>query len=229
MVRTYQDDVLKYGRTREYAINDIGDGLSNIVENEDALETVGTRFGTEHVMGDCVLECDATAAGTTVTISHPSGAPSQFYFIAPKVFVATDTYRFQAGTESPVTLSITDSVNAPLRNGAWVQGAVVALTRQGNAAYTNISDKSFTVNTVLSVQSWAGASPPYTIQNHTVNGVTATSNGFTSVAQTATPQQADVARGASLRVTGQGQNRLSIAADSEKPTVDIPISTVIVR
>lgn len=133
-LRTYEDDVLQLGRQREYTISDAGNGYSNIIENTEALQFVGSTFGKENAMGDMVLECSATASGSSVTIAHPSGIPNCFWFVAPKDYVKSDIYTFSGGLES-TTLTMLDCSGMALNSGSWSSGAIVMILQQSGKAY----------------------------------------------------------------------------------------------
>lgn len=82
------------------------------------------------------------------------------------------------------------------------------------------------VHGVLLAAAWIGADAPYT-QELAVVGLSSTQNGSISIEQDATAAQRKAARDAILSVTGQDDNKLIISADGEKPTVDIPVVTVL--
>lgn len=78
------------------------------------------------------------------------------------------------------------------------------------------------VNVTLMAAGWAGASAPYT---QTVNVdflMIEDQEGDLVIAKTATAAQREAQRSARLRVTGQTTSTITVAADAEKPTVDIP-------
>lgn len=79
------------------------------------------------------------------------------------------------------------------------------------------------VTAKLSHSNWSGSEAPYT-QSVTINGMTDTTPGIARVNyQTATVAQRNEARKAMLCLTSQGTDTVTITADGEKPTVDIPI------
>lgn len=85
---------------------------------------------------------------------------------------------------------------------------------------------SNSVSGTLATASWAGSSAPYT-QTLTVTGLGATQNGSISVAQSATADQRAAASKAKLSVTGQAAGSLTITADGTKPTIDIPVTVIL--
>ncbi len=79
---------------------------------------------------------------------------------------------------------------------------------------------------VLLAAAWKGAEAPYT-QELVVDGLLEEQNGNISIGQTATVVQRKAARDAILSITGQADGKLTITADGEKPSVDIPVVTVL--
>ena len=69
---------------------------------------------------------------------------------------------------------------------------------------------------------WAGTAAPYT-QAVTITGMTATKNGIIGLAPTATAAERAAARAASLMLTSQGADTITVTADGDKPTIAIPI------
>lgn len=69
---------------------------------------------------------------------------------------------------------------------------------------------------------------PYYTQTLTAEGVTVNRNGFVGISDTATREQYNAALSAILRKTAQGNGTLEITANGEKPTVDIPITVILI-
>ncbi len=88
------------------------------------------------------------------------------------------------------------------------------------------ADHSEGVPGVLLAAAWDGTEAPYT-QELAVNGLLSTQNGNIAIGQTATRVQRKAARDAILSVTGQSDGKLMITADGDKPSVDIPVATVL--
>lgn len=82
------------------------------------------------------------------------------------------------------------------------------------------------VQGVLLASAWDGTKAPYT-QEIIVSGLRHAQNGNISIGQSATHAQRLAARSASLSVTGQTDGKLIITADGSKPSVDIPVVTVL--
>lgn len=85
--------------------------------------------------------------------------------------------------------------------------------------------KSSSLSVTLCVDDWIGNESPYS-QTVEVIGLKAEQNGTVSVAQTANKEQREAARAAMLSVTGQYDNEIIISADGDLPTIDIPVSII---
>ena len=88
------------------------------------------------------------------------------------------------------------------------------------------ANSSVAIYTTLLASAWAGVNAPFT-QELTVEGLTATHNGVNDVAHDATTLQREIAREAMLSVVGQADGTLTIAADGELPTSDIPVYIIL--
>ena len=82
------------------------------------------------------------------------------------------------------------------------------------------------VSATLAAASWSG-SGPYT-QSVTVAGMTSAKKAVVGLAQTATSAQYEAALDALLRVTSQGTNTITVTAEGDKPSVNLPILVEIV-
>lgn len=88
------------------------------------------------------------------------------------------------------------------------------------------ASKSRTVDSVLLAEAWSGSAPTYT-QTISVSGLSAEQNGTISLPHTTTSAQRDAARAAILSVVGQSDGSLTIAADGDKPSIDIPVCIIL--
>lgn len=89
---------------------------------------------------------------------------------------------------------------------------------------TSKANVSTTVAVTLSASDWSGS----TSIVKTVSGVTATNNVSVGLSQSATKEQLEAFGAAMIWCTSQGANALTFAALSgEAPTVDLPITVVI--
>ena len=68
---------------------------------------------------------------------------------------------------------------------------------------------------------WTGTGP--FMQAVTIAGMTATKNGIIGLAPTATAAERTAAKAASLMLTSQDTNTITITADGDKPTIALPI------
>lgn len=74
----------------------------------------------------------------------------------------------------------------------------------------------------LSSGSWSNKT--YTLS---VSGLTATQDGVIGISKTATQTQADAARDAFIRISGQAAGSITLTADGDVPTVDIPVDLIL--
>lgn len=89
------------------------------------------------------------------------------------------------------------------------------------------ANRSIVVAAVLLASAWIGNKAPFS-QELNVEGMTETQNGIISVAQSASAGQRNAARNATLCLIGQSAGKLVVAADGDKPDVNIPVSIVLV-
>lgn len=87
--------------------------------------------------------------------------------------------------------------------------------------------KSTSIDVVLSASAWVGSQAPF-IQEISIDGLTEDHNGTASIASSATMEQRLIAREAAMSVTGQRDGVLVISADEFVPSVDIPITVVLI-
>lgn len=87
---------------------------------------------------------------------------------------------------------------------------------------------SGTLTKTIAASAWTGDAAPY-VARVSFNIMGMRQNGFLAVAQEATAEQREAARAALLSVTGRtpaSGNYLTITADGDKPTVDIPVTLI---
>lgn len=82
------------------------------------------------------------------------------------------------------------------------------------------------IETVLKSSEWSSGSTPY-VQTLSIEGMTSESNGIVGISQSAAFEQREIAREAILFVQSQGEDTLTIAADGDCPTADIPITIIL--
>lgn len=95
-----------------------------------------------------------------------------------------------------------------------------------DVALANKADHSDFVFDVLKSAAWDGSSPPFT-QTIQIEGLTAEQNGIIDVAQNITDEQFQVACDAKMRISKQTDGNLTVRADGDKPSCDIPVALMI--
>ena len=98
-------------------------------------------------------------------------------------------------------------------------------TSAHSALFSKKAAKSISLTGTLLASGWTATAPYSQILN--ITGITANSNGFIGVADSATRTQYEVAAMANLRKIAQNTNTVTIMAYGEKPNIDIPIEIVI--
>ena len=88
------------------------------------------------------------------------------------------------------------------------------------------ANSSVAIYATLLASAWVGVNAPFT-QELAVEGLTTSQNGVIDVAHDATTLQREIAREAMLSVVGQADGTLTIAADGELPTSDIPVYIIL--
>lgn len=111
-----------------------------------------------------------------------------------------------------------------------VEDMQAALDQKANASIS-IEAVLYTVigegDTATSAWAGDGATEPYT-QTIQVDGLTSASNGTISISNSANAEQRNAARAALLAIQAQNDGELVIVADGELPTIDIPVTVVII-
>ena len=118
-----------------------------------------------------------------------------------------------------------EAVNQALQTHA--NAADIHTSAKEKAAWDGKANKPVTVSATLAAANWIGEDPPYT-QTTAVGGLALDADGVMGLAQTATAEQRMAAAAAMLSVTGQATGAVTVTADGAKPTVDIPISILVV-
>jgi hypothetical protein len=90
------------------------------------------------------------------------------------------------------------------------------------------AEESEVKTATLLATNWTGSSAPYT-QTVAITGITASSNGLVSLSQNTSLEEREAARNAMLSILNQDNNSVTIVADGDKPSIDIPITVVIVH
>lgn len=86
--------------------------------------------------------------------------------------------------------------------------------------------QSQSLSAVLESAQWIGAKAPYT-QTVLIEDLLYTHNGTIALSQEATEEERTEVRKAMLSVVGQANGSLVIAADGEVPTIDLPVTVML--
>ena len=89
------------------------------------------------------------------------------------------------------------------------------------------ANKSRAIQARLTRDNWAGSSTPYT-QIIFIDELSANQNGIISVSLDADLEARDAARNAMLSPTKQEDGKLTISADGDIPSVDIPVTILLI-
>ena len=74
---------------------------------------------------------------------------------------------------------------------------------------------------------WTGDAEPFTCTVN-INGITAKTNGIIGVPMAATEEQYAEAEECGLRITGQANGSITLAARFKKPTMELPFELIII-
>lgn len=122
----------------------------------------------------------------------------------------------ETGAETARNQAQTACVTATTKAGEAQQSADAAVD-----AAEAISAYGTSVDVVLTAAGWTGAHAPYT-QTVAVAGLLADSFGEIGLTQGATDAQRAAARAALLSIQSQADGAVTLIADGDKPTVDLP-------
>lgn len=88
------------------------------------------------------------------------------------------------------------------------------------------ANSSVTIEAILVASDWIGEVAPY-MQEIQIDGLTAEQNGTIAVSHSASSEQRAEAREAIMSITAQEDSKLTVSADGKMPTIDIPITIVL--
>lgn len=97
-----------------------------------------------------------------------------------------------------------------------------------NGISLDSTPKPLSVNASASLNNWSGSSAPYT-NSVTINGVTATNIVEVGLSSNANDDQVKACMAASIAKITQTNNGIVLYAYGTKPTVDIPLTCVIIN
>lgn len=132
------------------------------------------------------------------------------------------------------SMTLTDAQKLIVRTTIGAQLAIAAsglLKASGGVVSAAVAGTDYAVPVTelaatLAASGWTGAEPPYT-QTVSVTGMTAAKKAVAGLAMTATSEQHIAAAGALLRVTAQGTNTITVAAEGKVPEINLPIVIMI--
>lgn len=196
-------------------------------------------------MATIKLTVDSVVDGQSLTFKAPcDGAAVTGITIGSTTYTFKDAHRNDLGGMGNLFLTgayvkvVLDTTN----NYAYIQNAdtnkylennKVPTTRKVNgkalsaditltAADVNAAAKSSSVEVTLTSSAWSSGA-----QTVSVTGLGATQNGVVGVSKSATANQREAARAAALSVTAQAAGSLTITADGDVPTVNIPLTVTL--
>ncbi len=111
--------------------------------------------------------------------------------------------------------------SAPVQNSTNLitSGAVYSAT-------SVLAVKASYVNATLSASLWSGSSAPYTY-DLSVPGLKAAQVAELQIANGSTFAQRSAARDAMIDVSGQFDGAITLVADGDKPSIDIPVTIIL--
>ena len=144
------------------------------------------------------------------------------------------TYYIISGDGKHIALIIKDGVpldSLPANNAAFTPPSGMNSTTVQQAItelYNNMKNTHKSITAVAPSTNWAGSAAPYT-NNIAVAGVTANNIVEVGLSNSANDDQVKACMKASIAKIEQQNGRLILYAYGTKPTVDIPLSCVIVN
>lgn len=90
-------------------------------------------------------------------------------------------------------------------------------------ALSKKAELSKAINATLPMSGWTDGSAPYS-QVLIISGLKASQNGIISVSQNITSQQMEVVCAAGLNISSQSDGTITIVANGDRPTMDIPVT-----
>ena len=167
------------------------------------------------VSGAVVLELPegGVCTGTTVKFTAPCSCDQ----VTHGIYIDGNMYKVVDAMHNSLTGA----------SGVWQSGAVISVVLDCMNMWAILQTQPLTtirvIEATLSASKWNGSEAPYT-QTVAVDGMDGDTHGIARVNyQKATLDQRNAARYAMLCLTAQGTNTVTITADGECPTIDIPI------
>jgi hypothetical protein len=188
-------------------------------DNVDISVLNGNSDVIDAALGQAAICEVAGGTATAITLSNVSLVNGR-----SKSFIASADNSGAATTINAKSLYLPGTTNTPTLKAG--KAYTVWYNSTNSCFYLKVDAGNSVVSATLSSGSWSGSTAPYS-QAVTVNGVTASNNCIVSVAQGASAAQYEAASEAQMLPYSQSANTITIYAYGDKPTVNIPISVLI--
>lgn len=173
---------------------------------------------------DCTAVTGITIGSTTYTFKDAHGndlsGMGNLFLTGAYVKVVLDTTNNYAYIQNADTNKYLENNKVPTTRK--VNGKALSADITLTAADVNAAAKSSSVEVTLTSSAWSSGA-----QTVSVTGLGATQNGVVGVSKSATADQREAARAAALSVTAQAAGSLTITADGDVPTVNIPLTVTL--
>lgn len=173
---------------------------------------------------DCTAVTGITIGSTTYTFKDAHGndlnGMGNLFLTGAYVKVVLDTTNHYAYIQNADTNKYLENNKVPTTRK--VNGKALSADITLTASDVGAASGSTSVNATLTASGWSSFK-----QTISVPGLGATQNGIIGLAQSATSTQRKAAREAGLNVVAQAAGSLTVEVDGYLPTVDIPITVIL--
>lgn len=173
---------------------------------------------------DCTAVTGITIGSTTYTFKDAHGndlsGMGNLFLTGAYVKVVLDTTNHYAYIQNADTNKYLENNKVPTTRK--VNGKELSEDITITAADVGAASGSTSVNATLTARGWSSFKQTISVPN-----LGATQNGIVGLAQSATSTQRKSAREAGLNVVAQAAGSLTIEVDGYLPTVDIPITVIL--
>jgi len=206
------------------ATTDAGEALKQVSAANAAAEQAGkdAAAATDSASkAQAAAEAAQTAAGNAQQAATDAAADAAEALKQAQVAQASADAANQTASGMGERVEAAEAAATSAQEAA--EQAQAAADKVGDVS--NKAEKSVSVTLTLAASGWTGSAAPW-VQTLAVSNLGATQNGTISVAASASTEQREAARNALLAVTGQSAGALIISADGTKPTLNIPVTLV---